>query len=133
MASSKKTLCPHCKHTVTFRGPYHAGFSNQGFLYCDQDSTLLIFDAYNRHYERIIPNKHPWMLTQREKRLVEGNLQPCSCGGNFKFDSKPRCPHCKGEIKSLSDPIHYVVIGKEVNGNKTLAWRREAEVPGTHP
>ena len=67
------------------------------------------------------------MLTQSEKRLVESNLRPCPCGGNFKFDSKPRCPHCKAEIEGLSDPIHYVVIAKEINGNKISAWRKNQE------
>ena len=122
IANKKTTVCQHCKRSVPFKGPYHSGFSNQGFLYCNRDSTVLVFDTYSSHYGRIIPNKHPWILNAKEKQLLESHLNACPCGGTFGFRNKPRCPHCGKEIKNLTDSIYYIVVNKVVNGNKSAAW-----------
>lgn len=122
MASEKTVTCPHCKHALRLKGHYHAGFSNEGFLYCGKDSTVLVFDTYNRYYTRVIPNKHPWMLSGVEKQKVERQLAPCPCGGTFAFNNKPRCPRCRREIRELADRIYYVVLQRVVNGNKKAAW-----------
>jgi len=115
--------CSYCKRPIQLKGPYHAGFSNEGFLYCDKDATVLIFDSFNRYYNRVVPNKHPWMLTTKEKQAVEHHLKPCQCGGIFKFGNKPRCPYCKKLIREFVDSMHYLIIGKKVNGNKKSAWK----------
>ena len=123
MAPKKTVICAHCKRKMVLKGPYHAGFSNQGFLYCDKDSTILVFDTFNRCYNNVIPNKHPWMLTIQERQTVEHRLKPCPCGGLFKFGNKPRCPHCEKLIGEFADSMHYVIIGKLVNGNNRSAWK----------
>jgi hypothetical protein len=28
-------------------------------------------------------------------RLAEATLQPCACGGHFRYDAPPRCPGCR--------------------------------------
>lgn len=123
MANKKTIECSHCKRALSIKGPFHAGFSNQGFLYCNRDSSVLVFDTYNRYYVRIIPEKHPWMLSEKEKHLVEANLAPCPCGGDFRFSHKLRCPYCGKSLEQLTDTIHYVVMdNKIVNGNKASAW-----------
>ena len=120
----KKTfICRRCKRSIPFKGPYHAGFSNQAFLYCDKDPTVMVFDSFNSYYNNIIHGKHPWVLTSKEQYDVEQHLKPCPCGGMFKFRNKPRCPNCNQHIVGLVDSIHYVIIGNEINGNKKSAWK----------
>ena len=116
-------VCPYCKKIITVKGRYHAGFSNQGFLYCDKDSTVLVFDSYGRYYTKLIPNKPPWTLTGKEKELIESHLNQCPCGGSFGFSSKPKCPHCRRELPGLMDTIYYVILDKTVNGDNKSAWK----------
>ncbi len=115
--------CPGCSRVIRIKGRYHSGFGNQGFLYCDKDSTVLLFDTYNRYYAKLIPNKYPWTLTSSEKGVIEDHLKPCPYGGTFRFANKPRCPYCKNELTKLVDKIYYVILNKTVNGNKKSAWR----------
>ena len=131
MATKKTTRCLGCKRIISFKGPFHAGFSNQGFLYCSKDPTVLVFDSYNRYYNRIIADKHPWMLATKEKQYVEQHLKPCPCGGTFKFSNRPRCPCCGEVISNLVDSTHYVIISKGINGNKRSAWKNLGKGKGT--
>ena len=116
-----KLTCPHCTKEIRLRQkyPYHAGFSNLGFLYCDSCTAILKFGSYNRNYVRIVGDKHPWMLSSGEKRQVEEHLKPCFCGGRFQFDAYPRCPQCGQELQSLlPDALHFLEIGKVVDADK---------------
>ena len=118
--------CPHCACTIEIEQPYpyHAGFSDEGSLYCDSCSAILVFGSYNPYYARLVPGKHPWCLTDREKRLVEAHLRACSCGGRFRFDLPPRCPECGGSLAELlGGDIYYICIGAKVDADAdTSAW-----------
>ncbi len=118
--------CPHCTKEIRLRQeyPYHAGFSNQGFLYCDSCAATLVFGSYNRNYVRVVGDKHPWMLSREEKKRVEARLKPCRCGRHFRFDAHPRCPHCGGDIQSLlPDAMHFLLVGDVVDADKDEgAW-----------
>jgi len=113
--------CPHCSKVIRLRqkNPYHAGFSNQGFMYCDSCSATLEFGSYNQEYVKIVGDKHPWMLSTEEKAKVEDHLRPCACGGRFRFDALPRCPFCDCELAAvLPDKMHFIEIGTVVNADK---------------
>jgi len=123
--------CPHCKKEINLRQKYayHAGFSNQGFLYCGTCTAILEFGTYNPSYVRLVGDKHPWMLTPEEKRKVEEDLRACACGGRFRFDAYPRCPFCSGDISSLlPDSLHFLEIGVLVDADKDgSAWMSNKE------
>lgn len=118
---SREANCAHCGHAFAYR-QYHAGFSNEGYMYCDQDEAVLTWGAYNSSHTRIV-DKHPWMLSPEERRLVEASIKPCPCGGRFAFSNQPRCPSCNRELPELlSNPIYFAVVGRRVDGDKADAW-----------
>ena len=113
--------CPHCRKKIRLRQkhPYHAGFSNRAFLYCDSCASILLFGSYNPRYTGIVGQKHPWMLSPAEKERVESRLKPCPCGGRFRFDAHPRCPHCGGDLQTLvPDEMHFIETGDVVDADK---------------
>jgi hypothetical protein len=115
--------CPHCDRSITYVR-YHAGFSNEGYLYCDSDTTVLTWDAYDPNYMAIVGAKHPWMLTPAEEQLVEVALESCPNGGRFGFGNPPRCPHCSGDISFLvPDKIYFIVTGPRVKAEENGVWR----------
>jgi len=84
--------------------PYHAGFSDVCFLYCDRESSVVTFSVYDPTYESLSNGKVAWdgRLNTVERRRVEENLLPCPCGGRFSFENPLRCPHCGA---ALADSI----------------------------
>ena len=48
----RTSVCQHCRKPLTFV-QYHAGFSDQGFLYCGKDGTVLTWSSYDRHYTAV--------------------------------------------------------------------------------
>ena len=121
--------CPNCKKDIHVKGTYNAGFGDEGFLYCDKDSAVLTFNAYDETYEKLVPNKMPWPpraggdLTTHEQRVIERHLRPCPCGGRFRFQNKPRCPICGSSIEKLVDSIHYIVLQKKIDGDHSNIWK----------
>lgn len=102
---------------------YHAGFSNRGFLYCDSLAAILEFDPYNPKYTAVVGDKHPWSLSDEEKKRVEEALKPCRNGGRFRFGALPRCPSCNAPLPNLlKDDIHFVEIDDVIDADKVDAW-----------
>ena len=117
--------CPNCRATtiVSQEFPYHAGFSNRGFLYSDRFSAILTFSSYNSSYVRVVGNQHPWSLTEVEQRELEAALKPCPAGGRFRFGALPRCPKCQAELEDLlADNIHFVELGVVLDGDVEDVW-----------
>jgi hypothetical protein len=113
--------CPHCGRALTYRR-YHAGFSNEGFAYCDQDEAVVTWSTYDPRYTAIV-DKHPWMLNEAERRAVESALRPCPFGGTFSFGNAPRCPHCHGKLAGLvPSDIYFAVMGRRVDGASSDIW-----------
>ena len=107
-------VCPECKEVSRLpqERPYHAGFSNQGFLYCDACPALLKFSSYNKIYTSLVHDRHPWMLSDAEMKNVESHLRACQCGGHFRFAALPRCSFCMAELPSVLPGIfHYIEMG----------------------
>jgi hypothetical protein len=117
--------CHSCGRTTSVpqKYPYHAGFSNCGFLYCDSASAILKFDSYNPRYTAIVGDKHPWSLKPDEKKRVEDSLKPHETGGRFRFNALPRCPVCNASLPDLlKDEFHFVEIGHVVDADREDAW-----------
>jgi len=113
--------CPHCGSYFTYER-HHAGFSNQGFMYCSDDETILLWDTYNPIYQKLT-DKHPWMLSVDEQRKVEEAIKPCPYGGNFAFANPPLCPSCHESVAFIvPDPIYYVVTGRKLDGDTESVW-----------
>jgi len=114
--------CPACGREFKYQR-YHAGFGNQGYLYCDSSPTVLVWGSLEQPAYRDLIDKHPWMLDRTEQKLVEQALAPCPCGGRFRFDAPPRCPHCRADISALvPDKIYYVDSGDNVDGDSQDRW-----------
>lgn len=125
--------CPTCRGVFRPAAPrfFHAGFGNEGFLYCDRDTSILVFSSYNRSYTQLVGDKHPWMLSANEQGFVEGHLKPCPCGGSFLFKNPPRCPHCGASIASLlPSKIYYVVVDRIIDGNGEDVWTSTTRLVG---
>jgi uncharacterized C2H2 Zn-finger protein len=115
--------CPRCEKEIVLRQKYlyHAGFSNLGVLYCTKCSTTLTFSSFDKSYTRIVREKHPLTLSDREKRKVEKHIRSCPCGGKFSFFSTPRCPFCSESLYSLTEGgIKIIELGDVIDGDKDL-------------
>jgi hypothetical protein len=127
--------CEFCGTIIPNEYPnlIHAGFSNLGFMYCNKCPNLLVWESYDKIYSTFIGDKHPWTLSEEEKKKVEDNAIQCECGGKFQFDAKLRCPECNNEIPGiLPSSIEFIelknVIQGDIDGNirggKGIIWRK---------
>jgi hypothetical protein len=105
--------CPSCGHQNSFEQPYpyHAGFSNQGFLYNDAGDRTLVWSSYDSAWENLVGRVHPWALDEKEWSRVEAALVPLNDGSRWRASNRPRCTACNEPIgKSIGDAeIHYLV------------------------
>lgn len=118
--------CPHCGKTLHLSQPYpyHAGFNNEGFLYCDSDPTVVTFSSFNPGYRTLVGDVHPWSLDAAQRQIVEDHLLPCPCGGRFLFASEPTCPSCGASLRSaLPGPGYYVIVGRRLDGDRDPIWK----------
>ncbi len=101
---------------------FHAGFSNEGFMYCSRDETLLTWDAYDPEYRRLTES-YPWMLAADEQKAVESAAKPCPCGGMFAFANAPRCPSCHDVLAPLDSAREYfLVTGRRLRADADAMW-----------
>jgi hypothetical protein len=110
--------CKECHQESVFDQPYayHAGFSNQGFLYDDAGTCTLIWSSFDPAYVSIAGQNHPWMLTDPQRVSLEAALKPSPSGGHWRFANPPRCPHCGAAIEqSILHTIYYFVFPGSVN------------------
>ena len=104
--------CVSCGHQNTFEQPYpiHAGFSNQGFLYNDEGNLTLVWSSYDHAYTAIVGEKHPWVLTAKDRALFEGALRPAPSGGKWQFMNCARCLKCANPISGpITQTIYYLL------------------------
>jgi hypothetical protein len=78
-----KIKCALCAYENVFNQPYafHAGFSNEGFLYNDEGDLTLIWSSFDPAYEAIVGKHHPWSLTVGQQASLEAALLPAPHGG----------------------------------------------------
>jgi hypothetical protein len=56
--------CAACAHANIFNQPYpyHAGFSDQGFLYDDAGHLTLVWSCYDPAFKALLGSTCPWSL-----------------------------------------------------------------------
>jgi hypothetical protein len=109
--------CTSCGHENQFeqKYPYHAGFSNQGFLYNDEGNRTFVWESYDPAYEAIVGKNHPWMLTDDQRALFENALLPAPSGARWGFTNSARCTKCAGIISGpITQTIYYLVYPDSV-------------------
>jgi hypothetical protein len=121
----RKVQCKSCGAWVPVKKAYHGGRSDEGFLYCNKDSTVVTWFGYDPEYDSVTgAKKLPWILDEKERRSVEKHIIDCPCGGRFLFDTSPKCPICGGPF---ADPMlrsgWVVVLGRHIDGSKTKIWK----------
>lgn len=106
--------CTSCQQVTVFEQPhpYHAGFSNVGFLYNDAGDRTLVWEGYDPAWERIAGKRPPWVLTATDWPAIEGFLAPAPDGGRWRFKNPGRCARCRNVIaRSLADgEIYYLLF-----------------------
>jgi hypothetical protein len=121
-SSQHRATCLHCGREFSYER-FHAGFSNLGYMYCDEDETVITWSTYNPAYIQIIHDKHPWVLDRKEQQKVEASLKPCPYGGCFSFDNPPLCPFCHESVAFLVQGKEYfIVTGRRVDGDREDVW-----------
>lgn len=81
--------CPECSETYEIQN-YNMGFSGAIELRCNNCSNTLMVNLY-----------HPPMdkLRNASRSKIEKALNPCECGGHFKFDAPHRCQKCHSIVE----------------------------------
>jgi len=92
-------------------------------MYCDRDEMIVTWSSFDKQYERVVGQKHPWTLEVDERRRVEEAIGSCPCGGRFSFTNPPLCPCCHESLASLvPDAIYYIVTGKQLEADRDRMW-----------
>ena len=107
--------CQHCGAKLPFDRsyPFHAGFSNAGFLYNDAGDASFIWSSFDPDYTALVGQRHPWALSEEERTKIEKALSPCAAGGAWRFSNPARCLHCRGPI---SGPITETIYALAFDG-----------------
>jgi len=116
--------CASCGKDTVFDQPYpfHAGFSDQGFLYNDAGDLTFIWGVYDPLMKELFPEKCPWAFDEQEQQAFEQLLQPAPSGGRWRFSNPARCPTCREPIRPpmLKDIYYLVYPGSiDADGEKT--------------
>ncbi|MFZ5920818.1 MAG: hypothetical protein ACOYY3_07185 [Chloroflexota bacterium] len=79
-------------------------------FYCDTCSNVF----YSEKFKKIMYEFGP---TERALLQIEKELPNCICGGQFRVEANPKCPHCKKDLPMPKNRLEkfiypYVVIVK---------------------
>jgi hypothetical protein len=113
--------CKQCGKTNFFEQPYlyHAGFSDQGFLYNDKGTLTLVWNVTDPVLSEMFPGDLRWMLNPLNRRRFEKILTPAPAGDRWRFHNPARCTFCsKPILRSMLHSIHYVLYPGSVVTDK---------------
>lgn len=105
-------ICKRCGKSNVFHQPYpyHAGFTDQGFLYNDRGNLTLVWSVLDPVLEEIFPSQTLWTTSWFNRWRFVRMLVPVPFGGCWRFRNPARCLQC---AKPISDPmlrsVHYLV------------------------
>ncbi len=102
-------VCEHCRCEFASY-IVRNGFNDSASAYCDACETTATLSGWYKS----IPPQANFKLHQRISREVEPFLKPCPCGGSFRANSGPICPHCHHE---LSSNFRQDFLRKNASGN----------------
>jgi hypothetical protein len=104
--------CNHCGGENTFDQPYpyHAGFSDEGFLYNDSGNCTLIWSIMDPVLVELFSGNSFWMRSWLNRRKVERLLPSAPIGGRWRFRNPARCTRCKKPIAPpMLKSVHYLL------------------------
>jgi hypothetical protein len=110
--------CKKCGNPNEFNQPYpyHAGFSDMGFLYNESGNSTLTWSMYDPYFIRLFPQMAAWDLSPLQKERFETILPPSPKGDRWSFTASARCLKCKS---SISDPmgstIYFLLYPDSIN------------------
>lgn len=93
MAKMDIGACESCGHTFSYQ-LIHNGFNDSAFAYCERCGCEASLSCW---YKDIPPGAH-LKVHGPVNPEAEAFLQPCECGGIFRANASPRCPHCNSEL-----------------------------------
>jgi hypothetical protein len=104
--------CKHCGRDNVFDQPYvyHAGFSDQGFLYNDSGTLTLVWSTADPVFAELFPGETPWTKERSNRQRFEKMLPAAPSGGKWRFRNPARCMHCAKPISApMRKTVHYLV------------------------
>jgi hypothetical protein len=75
----------------------HNGFNDTAYAYCDTCGMITFVGGWD---DQSKPPGAPLKIQGPIQRETEPWLQACSCGGTFRHDAAPRCPHCRAPLSA---------------------------------
>lgn len=92
MGSDLTGQCDKCGKAFKYN-LIHNGFNESSYAYCNKCGKTVFFDTYK------VPKEIKWFFIPHARhhaipKDLEKYIEQCECGGNFKLDASPRCPHC---------------------------------------
>jgi predicted amidophosphoribosyltransferase len=93
----------------------HNGFAETAHAYCDRCGATALLSGWYEH----VPAGAPLRVQGSIELETEPWLSLCSCGGTFRRNASPRCPHC---VSPLSAELATRHIEKNAPGAKR-GWR----------
>jgi len=91
-------------------------------LHCDKCINVIRINWYTPLSEKL---KEKASNKDRKKNihLVESYLKPCSCGGNFLYNAKHRCPYChSNKVEKMRG-----VKAKFISYDPDSIWKEEVK------
>ena len=112
---SDKGKCEHCGGAFQY-DLLHNGFNDSAYAYCDGCGMLTILDGWK------VPAGINLKIHEMIAPEIEPLLAPCTCGGQFKRDASPRCPHCRKPLSS--DKATEWIEANAPGSKKGWRWQR---------
>lgn len=104
--------CPRCRRDNVFDQPYpyHAGFSDQGFMYSESGHCTLVWSWFDPAYKRFFPPGGKFADNIERQEKFERCLKSAPDGGKWGFNNPARCLYCSGPISgTILQHIYYLV------------------------
>jgi|SRR5580704_17140622 hypothetical protein len=113
---SNTGTCKNCQREFSY-SLIHSGFSDYAYAYCGTCGQTASMNGWSKAW----PKHLPFNYGSIQKEL-EPYLDACECGGRFKADASPRCPHC---LQTLSAEAATAYIERNAPGTaKGWRWQR---------
>jgi hypothetical protein len=126
IAESLSIKCKHCRKENVFAQPYvyHAGFSDQGFLYNDVGNLTLTWGVMDPVLVELFPGQPNWPMSWINRWRFERALPPAPAGGRWRFRNPARCMHCgKPIMQPMLRSSGYVVYPGSILTDQGQAFR----------
>jgi hypothetical protein len=123
MAKIDNGLCDACGHAFAYQ-LIHNGFNDTAFAYCDRCGSTALLSGYFKG----VPPAAKLAIYGPVNAEAEGLLKPCACGGSFRHDAAPRCPHCNTVLSAEKARAY---IEKNAPGT-SRGWRWQGSWSGLY-